>query len=737
MRHIAISMAGLPLAALLATQGGTASAQAAEPVAGSRPQSAAESPPTSGDDGTITVTGWRLRQLDAEAPIGSRLGLSIRETPATIDQISAAEILTRGFRTVEEATVSLPGLITGGTPGNPALFSMRGFTGEQITILHNGLYLGPANMVNRPGNTFNIASIDVLKGPASVLYGQGAIGGVINIVNKTADFERDSLQALASYASYNTVSLGVGGNKILSDTTAARLDMSYHRTDSFIDDAGMNSFNVTGTMTVKPSDTFSVQFDVDLLIDNLSNYFGTPLVPASFAAEPAKGLLTTTNGYVVDKRLWNTNYNVADSRLNSWQLWPRMTVNWSPSAALSITNTSYYFHAERTWVNAETYTFDTSTNRINRDRFFVLHNQDLWGNQLSGAWSSRFGGMDNKLVAGIDYSHLAFEHRRGFPDGDSVDPVNPIAGSFGPEVPLLSPSRWDQIAFFGEDALSITPRFKLVTGLRVERLFLTRENYDIAGNFQPDQSFKRTFKQFNWRVGLVYDLADNVTAYASYNTGKDPVGSNIFRISVGEDFGLSSSRQWEAGLKADLAGGRGSVTFAAYDIKREDILTLIDQDTLSNIGAQTARGLELSTQFKATSNLTLIAAGTYVDAKYQDFVDPTYGIAASGNRPANVPAWTANFWSTLRRVGGLPLEIGGGVKYVGKRYGNTSNTMLLDPYATGIAYVTYELTPQLSLTARANNLWNKRYVQWADIYYPSQVQLGEPRRVEVSILARF
>lgn len=690
-----------------------------------------------GEQGTITVTGWRLRRLDTDVPTGSRLGLSVRETPATVDQIGADEILTRGFRTVEEATVSLPGLISGGTPGNPSLFSMRGFTGEQITILHNGLYLGPANMVNRPGNTFNISTIDILKGPASVLYGQGAVGGAVNIVNKTADFQEDSLQALASYATFDTMSLGIGGNKVLSDRAAGRLDVSYHRTSGYVRDAGSNSFNVTGALQLKPSDRLSVELSVDLLVDNLSNYFGTPLVPASFARDPIGGLLRTDNGYVVDDAMRKVNYNISDGRIHSWQVWPRMAVNWKPTDNLTISDTAYYFHAERQWINAETYTFDTETSQITRDRFFVFHNQELFGNQVSATLDGSLFGLKNKLVAGIDYSHLDMIRSRGFPDGDSVDPFNPVAGTFGPIQKRRSPTRWDQIALFGEDVLSFTERLKLVTGIRTERLMLTRENYDVDGAFLADTSFRRTYKPFNWRVGLVYDVAPSVTTYASFSTGKDPVGSNILVVNANENFGLSSSRQVEAGVKADLMGSRGSVTLSVYDIKRRNILTLVDLDTVSNVGAQTARGVELSGQLKVLPTWTLIASGTYVDAKYENFVDPTYGIAASGNRPANVPAWTANVWTTVQKVAGLPLEIGGGVKYVDKRAGNTANTLILKPYVTGIVYATYELTPRLSLTARVNNLWDKRYVQWADIYYPSQVTLGEPRRIEVSALARF
>lgn len=685
----------------------------------------------------ITVTGWRLQELDKEATTASRLGLSIRQTPATVDQIGADEMLTRGFRTVEEATVSLPGVTSGGSPGNPVLLSMRGFSGEQITILHNGLYLGPANMINRPGNTWNVASIDILKGPGSVLYGQGAIGGAVNIVNKSPDFRSDSLQALASYASFDTLSLGAGGNHVLSDSVAARADVSYHRTSGYVDDGGSNSLNATVALLLKPSDRLSVELSVDYLRDNLPNYYGTPLVPASFASNPIGGILNAPGSYVVDADMRFKQYNVGDSRRSSSQIWPRAVIHWNPTDAITVSNTAYYYHAERDWINAETYAFNPTTRRIDRDRFFVFHNQDLAGDQLSATYRHRILGLDNKLLLGIDYSHLDFIRSRGFPDGDSVDPYSPAPGSFGPLVARVSPTRWDQAALFGEDVLELTPALKLVTGLRAERLYLTRENFNVDGSFNAGSSFRRTYKLFNWRAGLVYDVARNVTVYGSYSTGKDPVGSNIFLVNANQNFGLSSSHQAEVGVKADLLNGRGSLTLAAYDIKRSNILTQVAIDTVSNIGEQKSRGIEFSAELKVTRDWTLIGSATYTDAKYGDFVDPNYGVSASGNRPPNVPAWTGNAWTTVRNIAGLPLEAGGGVRYVGQRVGNTANTLILKPYATGIVYLTYAVNRKLSLTGRVNNVWNKTFVQWADIYYPSQVQLGEPRRIEASALVRF
>jgi len=706
------------------------------PPASVRPQQGESASAQPGGE-EITVTGWRLREFDTVAPTGSRLNLSIRETPATLDRIGADEMLTRGFRTVEEATDSLPGIISGGSPGNPTLFSMRGFSGEQITILHNGLYLGPANMINRPGNTFNVASIDVLKGPASVLYGQGAVGGAVNIVNKSPDFGGDKGQALASYGDFSTLSLGIGGNKVLSDTLAGRLDVSYHRSDGYVDDTGPHSFNATGALLFRPSNELSIELSVDYLRDRLPTYYGTPLITPSAASDPITGILSAPGGRVVDRRTRFVNYNVADSRANSWQVWPRLTLNWSPSDTVTISNTAYYFHADREWINAETFSFNSGTGRVDRDRFFVFHNQDLAGDQGSATFSHKLGGMTNKLVVGFDYSHLDFIRSRGFPDGDSVDLLNPTRGLFGPLDRRVSPTRWDQIALFAEDALDITPKLKLVTGLRAERLYLTRENFNLDGSFSAGTSFRRTYKPFNWRAGLVYNLTPAVTAYTSFSTGQDPVGANIFLVNAGQNFNLSHSRQVEAGLKADLLGGRGSVTLAAYDIERRNILTQIAIDTVSNVGRQRSRGVELSGEARLTKTWALTASGTFTDAKYADFTDPNYGVTASGNRPPNVPMWTANIWTSVQRIAGLPLEAGGGVKYVGKRYGNTANDLVLKPYATGIVYATYAISPRLSLTGRINNLWNKTFVQWADIYYPGQVMLGEPRRFEVSALARF
>ena len=696
---------------------------------------AQEATPSSTVD-AVTVTG-RVRSLEQFTPTSSRLGLSSRDTPATLDVVSAETITTRGYVTVEQAANSLPGVTSGGSPGDPASFSMRGFTGDQITVLHNGLYLGPSNMTNRPQNTFNLQSVEILKGPSSVLYGQGAIGGAVNVTNKAPSFGEPRYELQAGFGSFGSTSFGFGVGGGLSENVGVRFDLSRTASDGYVDDSASNALNATLSVLWRVNDDLDVQASIDYGEDEPTNYFGTPLVPASFAKDPINNLLTSANGYVVDKAMRYKSYNVADSKIYDHQVWPQVLVRWKPIEGVTVQNLAYYFTAKRRWINAESYVFNTTTNLIDRDRFFVFHEQELYGDQGSVSVEKPVFGLSNKFLVGFDYSHLDFKRSRGFPDGDSVDPFNPSPGRFGAIVPRLSPTTWDDVAVFFEDALDLTQKLKLVVGGRYEVLDLDRKNYGPTGAFQAGSSFSRTYKPSTWRAGLVYNLNEYVTPYVSYTTGEDPVGSNIFIVNAGQNFSLSSSRQAEAGIKASLPGNRASITAAVFDIKRKNILTQVAVDTVSNVGAQTSKGLEVSGDVQLTAQWSLNANIAYTKAKYENFVDPNYGIDASGRTPPNVPDWIDNVWTSVTQVGGLPLELGGGVRYVGEREGNTAGTLKLDKYALVDLYATYSLTPRVSLTGRINNAFDKAYVGWADIYYPSEVMLGKPRSYDLSLNVKF
>jgi iron complex outermembrane recepter protein len=694
----------------------------------------------------VTVTAAKLRSLEQFTPTGSRLGLSAQELPASLDVIDNDEMIGRGFFNVQEAADSQPGVTSGGSPGDQSQFSMRGFTGNQITTLRNGLYIGPSNMTTRDQNSFNVASVEILKGPASVLYGQGAIAGALNVVDKAPSFGTPQIEGLATSGSYDTTNVGIGGTTHYGDTFAIRADFSRTATDGYV----RNPSNTTeGTVTGlwRASSTLDVQFTVDWLEDNPSNYYGTPLVPASFATQPLNGVISGSTGQALDRRMEFVNYNVSDSYIHSQQVWPQLLLKWTPSENLTLQNFTYYFHAHREWDDAETYTFTTlgltgaplASPAINRDRFYVFHKQDLMGDQGSATYKSTVFGMPNTLVGGFDYSHLNFNRIRGFPNNDLVDPFNPSPGLFGPLLApgdlteRQSPTHWNDYAVFFEDVIDLAPRLKVVTGGRYDRLDLDRQNYDTQGK-EMNNGFTEDYTSANWRVGVVYNVNDYVTPYVSWTTGKDPPGTNnIFLVNAPEgQFALSSSHQIEAGVKSRTPDGRADLILSVYDIKKSNMLVQVSEEAQATAD-QTSKGVELSTDFKLLPNWTVSANASYTDSVYTAFTDPSTGANYTDVQPANIPRFTGNLWTSVRHIAGLPLEIGGGVRYISNRPGNTANTLTLDKYSLFNGYASYEVKPGILVTGRVKNLFNKEYAQWADIYYPSEVILGEPRYWEIGV----
>src|SRR6266404_8978912 len=260
----------------------------------------------------ITITAAKLRSLEQFTPTGSRLGLSEQELPATLDLIDNDQMIGRGFFNVQQAPDSQPDVTSGGSPDDQSQFSMRGFTGNQITVLRNGLYVGPSNMTTRDQNSFNVGSVEILKGPASVLYGQGAVAGALNVVDKAPSFGTPQIEGLATSGSFNTTNVGIGGTTHVGDVFAIRADFSRTATQGYIQHDPSNTTEATVTGLWKVSPTLDVQLTVDYLEDNPSTYYGTPLVTASFAAEPLSGVVSGSAGLALDRRMQFVNYNVAN-----------------------------------------------------------------------------------------------------------------------------------------------------------------------------------------------------------------------------------------------------------------------------------------------------------------------------------------------------------------------------------------------------------------------------------------
>jgi iron complex outermembrane receptor protein len=708
----------------------------------------------------IVVPGRAINtpDLGATSSAGSRLGLTVMETPASIELIDSSVMRARGYKSVADAVKSLPGVVSGESPAAPSTFSMRGFSRSAITVLRDGIWLGPANMVMRPQNTFNLDRVEVLRGPGSALHGQGVVGGTVNSVVKRATATEQPIEMLASYGRFGTYQFGLGGNTQLGDSTWLRLDVNQYGSDGYVDRMDPESTNVTASVLWQATEDFDVEFQVDYLDDSLADYWGTPLVPQNAAVSPLDDVVKTSSGETVDKRARFRNFNVRDSRAVSDQLLFRMDLSWQLSDNIELKNTTYSFNADRDWGNAEGYVYCTTLVDVCNEQgviqryygyFFVTHDQDLLGNRFTANLSSQIAGRENQLVAGLEVTDLDFSRARGFrrkiplAAGDSVDPIVPVAGNYGDrELRGISPTDIDTRAVFLEDAFHLTESITLVGALRYEELDLVRKNFNDSGVLEAS-GFARDFDWVSVRLGAVAKLSDDVSAYAQYSDGKDPVNNNIFLVNSGENLDLTDAEQWEVGLKGSWHGGRTQATIAYFDIQRDDVFERIGVDSAASIGGRDSNGFEISSAFSPTSQWRVGANASFIDA---EFKRSTNFVTFAGNTPPNVAEVTGNLWTSYSQIAGLPLEIGGSVQYVDDRYGDNANQVSLSSYTLVDLFATWSGS-NYNLTARVHNVTDEIYVPWSDVFYlqqndpgflyANQILLASPRMFELSIEFAF
>ena len=707
----------------------------------------------------VTVAGVRGGlALAGETDTGSRLGLRALDVPASIDVVDGTVMETRGDQRLSDALESLPGVVAGHNPAAPSSFSVRGFTRSQITVLRDGIWLGPANMVMRPQNTFNLDRVELLRGPSSVLNGQGAVAGTVNAITKqAAPATATAWNALVSYGRFNRRQTAIGVNGPVGDTLWYRVDVGQYASDGYVDRGGRGSSNVTGSLLWRPAPRADLRFSVDHLDDDVGSYFGTPLVPAAVATEPLD-VITTTTGEAIDARTRFRNYNVEDPVNDSRQLLVRADAEIRLSERVTLRNTLYGFDADRHWQNAEGYVYCaevvdvcTTPGVIQRyyGYFFVDHDQQLFGDRFHLDLRTPIGERENRVTVGFEASTLDFERGRGFrrsvppAPGDAVDLLNPLPGRYGPrELRGVSPTFIDSRAFFAEDSLPVTSRLRVTGALRYEGMNLDRINRDAEGVPEPG-GFTREFRWWSWRAGAVVTLEEDVVAYGQVSSAKDPVNANLFLVNAGQDFDLTDARQWEVGFKADLDEGRTQVTAAWFDVERDDVLERFALDSATTIGGVASRGLEVTAAARPTADARLGASLAWTDAEFRP---SSNFVAFAGNTPPNVPAVVTHLWGSYANLGGVPLEVGGAVRLVGDRPANNANTITMNGYGVADAYVAWTVGPA-RLTFAVDNLTDTAWASWSDVFYLGQtdpsfiysntLMLGPPRTWSVMLRTRF
>lgn len=696
---------------------------------------------------SVIVEGRRERStvvLDESVDTGSRLGIDARDLPASVSVVSHELIQLRGARTAVEAIESAVGMTGGTADGSIPYYATRGFAENDITLMRDGIRQNTTSQSSRPLDSFLLERIEVLKGPASLLYGEGAVGGAINYVSKlpSETFKGETVTTLSSWNSYRA-GMGAGGPTGI-DRLYYRADVSYSTSDGYVDDSGYDRTGAAAALRYELSEDTMFTLQTSFLKDSASSYYGTPLlydaVIDQSGAQAVRLANSATDRLVnarIDSRTRRLNYNNIDNFARADNSFTRFIVDGQLSESWSVRNETYMATQHLDWRNTESTVWNPATQLVERSSFFLIYRNDLQlGNRLDLKWTGAIAGRPNTLVAGVLYDHNEQIRNSGQTYPDSPTPANvPLLGfdrGFGPDVDTQRTAKilTETAAVYVEDIYEPTERLKVVSGLRYDQIDVERTSYVGVA------PYSKSYDPITGRLGVVFEAGDAINLYASYSRAAQPVTQLVSLTVSKDDFSLQWGVQYEIGAKASFRGT--DLTLALFDIEKQDVLTssTVNGNLInSQIGSQVSQGAEFAAAFTLPGQLRVDTHVAWTwQAEFKDFLenlDPGV-ISRSGNTPPNVPEWVAGLF-VVKPLGAW--EFTAGVRHVGERQANNNNGIQLDAYTTVDAGIGYRWN-EAEIVVRARNLSDEEYAEWAS-GGGLMVKLADPRSVEVGLRYSF
>ena len=595
-------------------------------------------------------------------------------------------------------------------------YAMRGFTGDPnfgSDYMVNGFSSSRGyNGLRDAGNTQNV---EVLKGPASALYGRGEPGGTVNITTKKPKFAPE-YGADVSLASFRTRRAAVDLTGPLSDTVAYRLNAAHEEGHSFRDTVKVERSLFSPSFLWLVGEHTTVSYEIEAVRQRAPFDRGVVAVNGKLGAVPVSRFLGEPgDGPMTVKSLGQQLF-----------LHHALSDDWTVQAGASYRDsalTGYSTEANKLLADGRT------LNRQRRHRDFSATDVSARV-ELLGKF--RTGALAHEVLAGVDAYHFD-DHRvqlRRNPSAANpyaIDIHAPVYGGKADPLTLSIDTQEGQRArgLYAQDQVDLGAHWKALLGVRHDTY--TQDVTNKRLNVSNRQSLSATSP----RAGLVYQPSKAWSLYANGAKGFRPNSG----ISIdNQAFPAERSRSYELGAK--LETGKLTGTVAIYDIRKSNVLTTNPANTDFAIAAGEvgSRGLELDVSGEVARGLRVSGAYAYTDAT----VTRGDNTIVTGSRFANVPRHGANVLATQQfALGAGTASVGGGVQYVGERLGDVavSSKFTLPAYTTARLLASYSPNTRLRLALNVENLFNRSY--YASSYSPLWVAPGAERTLTLNAHYRF
>ncbi|MGF9564865.1 TonB-dependent siderophore receptor [Neorhizobium sp. JUb45] len=639
--------------------------------------------------GAIVVEGESGRSYVAgDSSVGTKTDTPLRDVPQSIQVVKRSVIEDQQATSLTQALENVSNVRESSTAGNrAATYITRGFASNTYAI--DGSVLNATG--SRPEVNPDLAGIErveVLKGPASVLYGRGEPGGLINLVTRrpTPTPTAEVKTQVGSFG-FRRAEATASGALNEDGTLTGRVTGAAQREEGFVDERRDSERQyIGGVLEWAPDEDTKVSLSVDHTRQEQPYDRGLIVTEDNEINWPAERFLGE-RWSMVDSHKTRVALTAEHQALD----WLKFRGSVRYDAALT----------HDTGIDFEGLDEDDSSLMTRRytDRIEDMQN---FNGQFEGIMTFDTGNIGHTVLAGVErvHSRMDFWRRRA-----SVAPINiydPVYGA--PMLPATSGALeyiQDIVAtsVYLQDQIDISDQWKLLGGLRYDTF--ESEMGVRVGSGEPATNDSA----MTGRIGLVYQPTNTTSLYTSYSTSFMP--QNGFGVG---NTALDAQEGWqiEAGIKADLTD-RISATFSVFQITKSNVAVDVAGEDYSILtGEQRSRGAELDITGEITDGWQVIASLGYVDAEITK--DDNYQV---GNRLVGAPRWSGSLWTTYEfQTGTLEgLKLGTGVTAVGKRTGDLDNSFYVDGYYRVDASVSYKINDNLDFSLIGRNLTDQRYIE--------------------------
>ncbi|MFM5053316.1 TonB-dependent siderophore receptor [Aeromonas veronii] len=656
---------------------------------------------------TMVVTGTAMK---VEVPMA--------ETPRAVSVVNREELDQHAVLQLDEAIRYRSGVLTGlyGSDNNTDWFKVRGF--DAASYLDGSILFGSGYYLWTP-EPFGLESLEVLKGPASMLYGVAPPGGVINAISKRPTTTPQGLVDL-QLGSRDHRQVGVDVSDALSDNSRYRMVALYKERD------GVLTGTYNDRVYLAPSIAFDLSDRTSLTL--LASFLHDEGVPTN-GFFPVYGTLNTSGGQIdpstnlsqpdYDRNRntqLSTGYELAHQLNQSWEFKQKVRFNYND---LLLRQTYIFPTYEGTTASRGLVYRDGNTKSATMD------------NQMVGYWNT--DSTEQTLLLGVDLQRHVNEGVEADNYGmGSINTMNPDYSGFpgfDESTATYQKTTMAQEGVYAQHQIRWDDRWLLTGGGRFDYV----ETHNISKTYDRDE------KQYDHALSLsgsLMYLADNgISPYLAYSEsflmlpGIDPNTKTSYKSREG--------KLYEAGVKYAPAFLDGYINLALFDLEQSNALVSSGSGQQTQAGEMTSQGIELEGSVQVTDALRLTAAYTYTDAKTND--------TGSGDRRASlIPRHQASFWGNYKVQQGVAsgLELGTGVRYIGSSVGigavNADYTPIygsaeVPAHTVWDAMIGYDFAKNWRAQLNVNNLLGETYVASCDYY----CYYGEPRSVVGSINYRW